>query len=72
MLAGAVTQFYAALRWPGWATEVASVALDQGTSAWPPPWTREGKDLSAMSRKAIPLAELVSAQQDLARQLGFR
>ncbi|MEH0845862.1 DUF2625 family protein [Micromonospora sp. CPCC 205711] len=71
MLAGAMTQFYEGLRWPGWESEVASVALYQGISAWPPPWTREGKDLSAVSRKPIRLAELVSVHQDAARQLGF-
>ncbi|MEU4479371.1 DUF2625 family protein [Micromonospora sp. NPDC023966] len=71
MLAGAMTQFYEGLRWAGWEAEVASVALDQGISAWPPPWTREGKDLSAVSRKPIRLAELVSVHQDAARQLGF-
>lgn len=71
MLAGAMTEFYAALRWPGWETEVANVALDQGISAWPPPWTREGKDLAAVSRKPIRLAELVSVHHDAARQLGF-
>jgi Protein of unknown function DUF2625 len=69
---GALTGFYEGLRWPGWEAEVASVALDQGISAWPPPWTREGKDLSAVSRKPIRLVELVSVHQDAARQLGFR
>ncbi|MEU7792849.1 DUF2625 family protein [Micromonospora tulbaghiae] len=71
MLTGALTGFYEGLRWPGWEAEVAGVALDQGISAWPPPWTREGKDLSAVSRKPILLAELVSVHQDAARQLGF-
>ncbi|MET7963894.1 DUF2625 family protein [Micromonospora zamorensis] len=71
MLAGSLTGFYEGLRWPGWESEVASVALDQGISALPPPWTREGKDLAAVSRKPIRLAELVSVHQDAARQLGF-
>lgn len=72
MLAGAMTQFYdGGLRWPGWEAEVASVALDQGISTLPPPWTREGKDLSSVSRKPIRLAELVSVHQDVARQLGL-
>ncbi|WFE54747.1 DUF2625 family protein [Micromonospora sp. WMMD1155] len=71
MLTGALTGFYEGLRWPGWEAEVANVALDQGISALPTPWTREGKDLSAVSRKLIPLAELVSVHQDAARQLGF-
>jgi hypothetical protein len=72
MLAGALIGFYEGLRWPGWEAEVASIALDQGISAWPPPWTKEGKDLSAVSRKPIRLVELVSVHQDVARQLGFR
>ncbi|MEV6602012.1 DUF2625 family protein [Actinoplanes sp. NPDC051346] len=71
MLAGAVPQFYAGLRWPGWEIEVAGVALDEGISAWPPPWTKEGKDLSVVSRRPIRLTELVSVQQETARQLGF-
>lgn len=72
MLAGALTGFYQGVRWPGWEAEVAGVAPDQGLGLWPPPWTREGKDVSAVSRKPIPLAELVSVHQDAARQLGFR
>ena len=66
MLAGAMTQFYETLRWPGWETEVAGVALDQGINALPPPWTREGKDLSAVSRKPIPLAQLVLVHREFA------
>ncbi|MDG4825499.1 DUF2625 family protein [Asanoa sp. WMMD1127] len=72
MLGGALTAFYSAVRWPGWEDEVLAVPPDQGISLWPPPWTSEGKDLSAVSRRPIPLAELVSAHADLARQLGFR
>jgi hypothetical protein len=70
MLAGAMTKFYEGLRWPGWEAEVAGVALDQGISALPPPWTREGKDLSTVSRKTVRLAELVSVHHEFARQLG--
>ncbi|MEV0717752.1 DUF2625 family protein [Asanoa sp. NPDC050611] len=71
MLVGRLTDFYVDLRWPGWETEVAATALDQGISTLPPPWTSEGKDLATVSRKAIPLAELVSVLHDMARQLGF-
>ncbi len=71
MLSGAVTRFYAPLRWRGWEAEVAAVPLDRGISALPPPWTAEGKDLSTVSRKPIPLAELVAVHQEIARQLGL-
>ncbi|GAA1846407.1 DUF2625 family protein [Asanoa iriomotensis] len=71
MLTGSATEFYADLRWPGWEAEVAGVALDEGISLLPPPWTREGKDLAAVSRKPIPIAELISVHHDVAQQLGF-
>ncbi|WP_319463761.1 DUF2625 family protein [Micromonospora sp. RTP1Z1] len=70
VIAGSLTSFYDNLRWPGWEEEIMALALDQGISAWPPPFTKEGKDLSAVSRKAIPLSEAVSFYQDAARQLG--
>ncbi|MGH3387725.1 MAG: DUF2625 family protein [Actinomadura sp.] len=70
VLAGSLTRFYDTLRWPGWEAEVAALALDQGITAWPPPFAEEGQDLSTVSRKAVPLAELVSFYQDAARQLN--
>ena len=70
MLGGAVTAFYDGLRWPGWESEVGAVAVDQALSTVPPPWTLEGKDLATVSRKAIPLRQLVSVHQAMARQLG--
>ncbi|MGP4029991.1 DUF2625 family protein [Actinomadura sp. 3N407] len=70
VLVGSLTQFYDTLRWPGWKTEVATLGLSEGIHAWPPPSTVEGKDLSKVSRKAVPMAELVSFHHELARQLG--
>ena len=70
-LTGSLTGFYEGLRWPGWEAEVASVALDQGIHTWPPPWSSQGKDLSVVSRKPVPLAELVAFHEDAARQLGL-
>ncbi len=72
MLTGALTRFYASLRWPGWEAELAAVAPDQGISAVPPPFTREGKDLATVSRRVVPLAELVTLYPDIARQLDAR
>ncbi|MFI0357185.1 DUF2625 family protein [Actinomadura sp. 9N407] len=70
VLAGSLTQFYNTLRWPGWETEVAALGLDEGIHTWPPPSTVEGKDLSKASRKAVPMAELVSFHHEMAQQLG--
>ncbi|WP_089329491.1 DUF2625 family protein [Actinomadura meyerae] len=70
ILAGSLTQFYETLRWPGWETEVAALPLSEGIHAWPPPSTVEGQDLSKVSRKAVPMAELVSFHHEMTRQLG--
>jgi hypothetical protein len=64
-----VTEFYQALRWPGWAAEVAAVPRDHGIHTFPPPWTAEGKDLAAVSRRAIPLSELIGLHHEMAAQL---
>ena len=69
MLSGAVTAYYDAWRWSGWEAEVDALALDHGIYTFPPPWTREGKDLTTVARKAVPLVELASFHQDAARQL---
>jgi hypothetical protein len=62
--------FYENLRWPGWQTEIEPVGGDQTLGLYPPPWTKEGKDLSKVSRRAVPAQEVWGLQQDFARQLG--
>lgn len=69
MITGSATEFYESLRWPGWEAEVARCKLDQGINTLPSPWTAEGKDLGNVSRRAVPMAELVGIQRDIARQL---
>lgn len=70
VLAGSMTRFYETLRWPGWQAEVGAVKPGQGIHAWPPPWTVEGKDLGTVSRRVIPIAELVAFHHDTAQQLS--
>jgi hypothetical protein len=65
MLSGATTRFYETLRWPDWPAEVAAVRLDQGLHTFPPPSTAEGSDLSAVSRRPVPLDQLVTLRPDL-------
>jgi hypothetical protein len=65
---GAATGFYADLRWSGWTEDVAALALDQGLSLWPPPFTVEGKDLASVSRRPVPFVELLGFYDDAARQ----
>ena len=68
MIAGWLTRFYEALRWPGWEAEVSSLAPDRGLSVYPPPWSEEGKDLSAVSRQPAPLLEVAALYRETARQ----
>jgi hypothetical protein len=72
VLTGSLDGFYDALRWPGWQQEVASVPTDHGIHTWPPPWSAEGRDLSTVSRKVVPMAELVYFHHEVARQLSDR
>lgn len=57
------------LRWTGWREEVSTLTPEQGLHVWPPPWTREGKDVAECSRKPVPMHELVSFHFDMQRQL---
>lgn len=67
-LNGATTQFYDSLRWDGWQAEVAAMELDQGLSLMPPPFTEQGRDLSRVSRQAVPFNELLAFYADVAAQ----
>lgn len=62
--------YYEPLRWPGWEAEVAQVAIDQGISLMPPPFTAEGRDLAAVSRRAVPINELFAFYETTAEQLA--
>jgi hypothetical protein len=62
--------FYADYRWPGWQDEIEAVQLDQGLAIYPPLFTKEGRDVAAASRRAIPFGELVAFHRDVAAQVG--
>lgn len=70
MLNGAASRFYEDLRWPGWQDEVAGVATGEGLALHPPPFTEQGKDVAAASRRPVPLGELFAFYDDAARQLA--
>lgn len=70
MLGGRTTDFYRDLRWPEWVRQVEACRLDQAISVLPPLWTREGKDISAASRRPVPMSEamsLIGVTQDARR-----
>ena len=70
LLAGHLDDFWGPLRWPGWEQEVEPIGLTQGLPLYPPPFTREGQDLSAISRRAVPFSELLSFYDTAAGQLA--
>lgn len=70
LLTDRLATFYKGLRWDGWEAEVSALSPDQGISAWPPPWTKEGRDVSAVSRRPVPIREIVEMQFDFKRQLS--
>ena len=55
---GDVAGFYADLRWDAWQRETADLAFDEGLFLYPPPFTREGKDVSSAHRGRVPMHEL--------------
>lgn len=70
MVDGAGASFYDGRRWPGWEQECSRLELTEGLALYPPPFTAEGQDLSAVSRGAVPMDELIAFYDDAAGQLG--
>jgi hypothetical protein len=70
LLLGDLAGFYGNLRFPEWEAEVGAMTADEGFSLYPPPWTVEGKDLSRVSRRAIPMREVFGVGMSAKRQLG--
>lgn len=68
-LSGGLDDFYASLRWPGWEDEVSALDPSLGLSLYPPPFTKEGADIASVSRRSVPLAEVVGYYADMAHQV---
>ncbi len=69
-LSGALGDFYADLRWPGWDREVSALGADRGLSVYPPPFTAQGRDPGAASRRSVPFDELIAFYDDMAAQIA--
>jgi len=68
---GNLAKFYDGMRWNGWQQEVAKLDGNQGISCVPFLFTEEGKDISKVSRKPVPIAELWRLHNDFRKQLGI-
>ena len=67
-LAGGAAEAFGDLRWPDWETDVGDLDAGQGISVYPPLFSVEGQGAD-VSRRAVPLAELVAFHADMAAQL---
>ncbi|MEU3932447.1 DUF2625 domain-containing protein [Streptomyces sp. NPDC029044] len=69
LVSGALDEFYTSLRWTGWKEEVRALNSNQGLSLFPPLWSAEARqDISATSRRAVPMKELLGVARDAHRQ----
>jgi hypothetical protein len=65
ILSGGLQEFYEDLRWDGWRDEVCVLDGRQGLSFFPPLWSAKARqDLLAASRRAVPMAELLSLSRN--------
>mgnify|MGYP003851866721 CR=1 FL=1 len=69
VITGAMGETFADLRWSTWRRDVESLAPDQGLSAYPPPFSQEGQDLDQVSRRPVPLSELVTFYEEASTSL---
>jgi uncharacterized protein DUF2625 len=70
LLSGRLAGFYEALRWPGWREETAALGLSQGIAVYPFLWSRQAQEnLTAASRAAVPMQEILGVAADSARQM---
>jgi hypothetical protein len=69
---GDLEKYYSGCRWKGWRKEIDSLSGDQTFHFFPPLFTKEGKDLSKSSRKAVSIEEQYSYTLDMRRQLGIK
>lgn len=65
-------KFYNGYRWKGWRKEVAAISGDQAFNFFPPLFTKEGKDLTKSSHKAVPVEEQYAYTLDMQKQLGVK
>jgi hypothetical protein len=68
---GKLDEFYKGLRWINWKEEVSKLDGNMVYSFYPFLWTKEGKDINKVSRKAIPVNEQYSFSLDNRKQLGL-
>ena len=71
LLGADLDRYYERTRWAGWQAEVRDLRNDQAIHTYPPLFTKEGRDIAAASRRAVPVGELWSLWLGFRQQLGI-
>jgi hypothetical protein len=61
--------YYYGYRWKYWKEEVSKLPGDKVFNFYPPLWTKEGKDLEKISRRAVPVEEQFFLNLDFRKKL---
>jgi len=64
-------EFYKGYRWTNWKEDVSKLSGDKIYNFFPMLWTKEGKDINKVSRKAVPVEEQYDLNLDFRKQLGL-
>nr|WP_256968568.1 DUF2625 family protein [Streptomyces sp. CS227] len=71
LLSGRAEAFYDGLRWPGRREDAAALRCSQGIAVYPFLWSEDAQaDLSATSRRPVPMREVLAVSADVARRTG--
>lgn len=70
-LTGDLDEFYGGLRWPGWQKDVGSLAVDEGFTLTPEPFTVEGRDTSQSHKAVVPMVEICRVMQKFTKPGGI-
>ncbi|WP_420320364.1 DUF2625 domain-containing protein [Flagellimonas sp.] len=68
---GNLSEFYSNLRWTNWEKDLKEINGNQAISFYPFLWVKHD-NIDELSRKPVPVSEIWSLHQDLAKQLDNR
>jgi len=66
-----LNDFYKGYRWTKWKQDVSTLAGDKVFNFVPALWTKEGKDIDKISRRAISIEEQYRVNLDFRKQIGL-
>jgi hypothetical protein len=64
-----LSEFYKGYRWTNWKEEVSKLDANKTFNFFPTLWTKEGRDINKISRKAVPVEEQYQLNLDFRKQL---